>query len=298
MAVQEEQIRLEPSDVFYGLRNKDTVTCVADTTDSLLGTYFDMETVDLDGVVTQYRVHFGGAPAAGGRTLVDAGAVTDDTAEDVAEAARVAMAASIPGATTRRSGAVLTTENNAIGAMTAAAEGGTPTGFAFASVLAGAKDDLGGTDGAIEFSIELSLVDVKADQFGETLLDQVQNGNNLTASMSLLEVTEERWKQIVGNISGDSYTPAGGTEVTGLGGSKRFKNMKQYARELVLKPSNSSDNLRNIHIWRAFPNLESINFSGTELQKMELSFNAYQDSGRRSEVSLFAFGDGVQDLTA
>jgi hypothetical protein len=303
MSVTESNIKLEPCDVFFGLRQKDTLTFVADSSGSLDATYIDFETVTFAGVTTQYRAWFdvddgSTPPAAGGRTLVEVDIATDDSAATVAAAWQSAVDTAVAGASFTVSGAVVTVENNAMASVTAPVDGASPTGVTVANVFTGEKQDLGGTDGAVEFSPSFDFVDVVADQIGTTMLDKIQSGNNLEVSMSLLEVTSDRWSQIVGNIAGDEMTPSGGTKLVGAGESKRFVNMKQYARELLLKPSGSTDDLRNVTIWKAFPNMDSVNFSGNDLQVMEVTFSAFRDSTKESEINVFAFGDSHQKVLA
>jgi hypothetical protein len=120
---------------------------------------------------------------------------------------------------------------------------------------------------------------------------------NTTISMTLLEMTAARWTSIVGSVIGDEHTPSGGTLLTGLGESKRYRNLKQYAQELVLKPSNSSDDSRNLNFWKSYPAPASINFDN-ELQGMEIEWRVFRDSTRPDAVSVMAFGDGAQDVLA
>lgn len=299
MAVDPTKIGLKPTDVFLGLRNKDEVTTVADVAGSLGGTSWHFEKVALDGTVTQYYVWYDGGgdtdPAPAGRTSVTVSYTDNDTAATIASLTQAAVDA-VAGVAARVSADKVTLFNGAIGAMTAATD--VNSGFAFANAVAGEKDDLGSLDGAPDFSSSFSFVDVKADQLGDTLLDQVQNGVGLEVTMSLLEVDPLTWEKIVGDVAGDKYTPGGGTQLVGVGTSKRFNNMKQYSKELVMKPSNSSDDLENITIFNAFPDLTSITYSGTELHKMEVTFRAFVDTSKNEKVSLYAYGDTSQDVEA
>ena len=299
MAVDPTKIGLKPTDVFLGLRNKDEVTTVADVAGSLGGTSWHFETVALDGTVAQYYVWYDGGgdtdPAPAGRTSVTVSYTDNDTAATIASLTQAAVDA-VAGVAARVSGSKVTLFNGAIGSMTAAAD--VDSGFTFLNVVAGVKDDLGSLDGAPDFSSSFSFVDVKADQLGDTLLDQVQNGVGLEVTMSLLEVDPTTWEKIVGDVAGDKFTPGGGTQLVGVGTSKRLNNMKQYSKELVMKPSNSSDDLENITIFNAFPDLTSITYSGTELHKMEVTFRAFVDTSKNEKVSLYAYGDSSQDVEA
>jgi len=300
MAIDPTKMGLKPVDVFFGLRNKDTVTTVADVTSSLQSLSFNFETVALDGTVVPYYAWFnvgaaGIDPATAGRTGAEVAFAADASATVIATALAAVLDA-LPLVSSKSSGAVVTIRNQAMGAMTAATE--VDSTFTFASVTVGAKEDLGSLDGAPDFSPAFSFVDVKADQLGDTLIDQIQNGVNLEVTMSLLEIDADKWATIVGNIAGDKYTPSGGTELVGVGTSKRFNNMKQFSRELLLKPSNSADDLGNLTIYGAFPDLTSITFSGSELHKMEVTFKAFVDTAVNDAINLYSYGDSAQDIDA
>lgn len=301
MAANEANMKLEPCDVFFGVRNVDKVTCVADVAASLQDTHFDFETVDLDGTVSQFRPYFdvdnaGTPPAAGGRTLVEVDISSGDSASVVAAALEAALEAAVSGAQFKADGADVYIYNNSIGAMTAAAD--VDTGFTFANDSAGSKEDLGGTSGGVEVSPSVETVEVTADQFGSTILDEIMVAHNVEVTMSLLEMTASRWESIIGNIVGDKLTPAGGTQLVGYGETKRFQNMSSYARELVLKPVNQVDNSRNLNFWKSYPLPESINYSGDDLQVMSITFRAIRDTSKNTKINIFAFGDGSQDVVA
>lgn len=297
MAVDPSKIGLKPTDVFLGLRNKDEVTTVADVAGSLGGTSWHFESVALDGTLVQYYVWYdSGAdvdPAPAGRTAVLVSYSANDPATTIASLSETALGA-VGGFAVRRSGAVLSLSNGAIAAQTSAAD--VDSGFGFVNLVIGEKTDLGSLNGAPDFSPSFSFVDVKADQLGETLLDQIQNGVNLEVTMSLLEVDSVKWSQIVGDVAGDKFTPGGGSELVGVGTSKRFNNMKQFSKELVLKPANSTDDLENLTIYNAFPDLTSITYSGTELHMMEVTFKAFVDTTKNNKINLYSYGDSSQDV--
>ncbi len=285
--INEENIQLVPVDVFTGLRNKDSVQCVADVADSLLGTYFDFDSSDIDGNVSLYRVHFGGAPAADGRTLIDAGAVTGLSAEAVATALDSALSADAGRFSNSRTTDTVTIESGMIGAVSAATDSGA-TGFTFTSLVVGESFSFGATDDC-SMSVEFGSVDVTASQLGETLLDSIQNSSNLTITVPAKEAVARLFKETLGTVDGDVLT-VGADEVIGVGESKRFQNLKQYSKELVLRPSNESTLDNAWAVWRARPNLTGLNFSGSELQVLELEFSAFRDSSRPEKVSVAGRG--------
>jgi hypothetical protein len=292
MAVTESNLRVEPVDAFYGDRNKDTITTIADSTDSLDGTYWTFYSLASDGTETGYFVWYntsGGAavsPAPAGLTEIEVAITTDDTAAAVASATNTALSA-VTGFSNKVSGAVLTIESGYMGAVTAPVTD-VDAGFTEAVVTTGAKFDLGGHED-IDLSFTIDKTDLLASQLGTTLLDQVNTGTNVSVTIPVLEVTPTLWQKLVGSTFGGTET-VGANSIHGIGESKRFSNLKQYASELMLIPSNASDDTRNIHIWSAMPDLTGLNFSGSDMQKMDLEFSAYRDSDRPETVSVAGLG--------
>ncbi len=304
MAVTEGNIKLEPTDLLYGRRQKNTVQTRADSSSDLQNDSWTFSTTDLSDATILYHCWYnvagGGVdPAPAGSTEIEVAISADDTAAAVASAtiAAIDAIAAVKVSVKLKSGTTDTInwEHGYIGPGVEPAEG-VGTTFTFAEVTAGTKADLGGTED-IEFSTEFSMVDVKASQLGETLLDQIQNGSNVTISVPLLETTAAQWKRIVGNIAGDTLT-VGANDLEGIGESKRFSNMKQFSRELVMRPSNAADNSSNITVFAAFPKLDSLNFSGSELQRMQVEVSAFRDSTRPQEISVAAYGDSSKGVLA
>lgn len=298
MAVNASNIILEPCDVLIGRRERTAITFVADSSSSLNDTYFTFGSAGSSSTATHYAWYSvaaaGSDPAIAGLTGIEIAIAEDAAASSVASATETEIEA-IDGFNTVLKSGVLYVENKEIGTAFEADDTGS-TGFTFVQESVGFKEDLGGTSGGTTVSPDVTRVDVKADQLGDTLLDEILNGTNATVAMSLAEVTAANWSTIVGKVIGDEITPASGTKVIGYGESKRFVNLSNYSVELVLKPSNSSDDLRNITLFKTSCIPSSINFSGTDLQVMEVEFKAYRDVTKDPSVNLMAFGDTSQNL--
>lgn len=298
MSVTESNIILEPVDVLLGNREKTLVTCVADSSGSLNNKYFELSTAD-STVFTHYvwlNVNAAGVDPVGTGTGIEVAVATDASASVVAAAVSAALEL-IDGFSTKVSGAAVTIENKEIGDALAAADTGV-TGFTIAQSVVGSKFDLGATEGGVSFAPSNDFVDIVADQLGSQILDKAKTGTNIEVTMTLKEVTASFWEKVVGAFAGDSITPSGGTLVVGYGESKNFTNMSTYTQELVLKPVSATDDSRNYHFWKSFPVPGTVSFSGTETQGMEVTFSMLRDTTRTSEVNLFAFGDGTQNLLA
>lgn len=143
------------------LTNETSVLCVADDTSDLQDTYFKFYVL-VDGEIVAYAVRIsvdaGGtyAPVAGCITL-HANIAEDDLAATVATAVHAVIDASVVGATATLDTATITIVNDAIGAVTAAAD--EDTGFTIATERAGADApdagnfSMNGTDAEVAASI-------------------------------------------------------------------------------------------------------------------------------------------------
>ncbi|MDH3324065.1 MAG: hypothetical protein OEL89_00340 [Candidatus Peregrinibacteria bacterium] len=290
MAIQD--FRLDAANVSFGKRTKTLVTAVADVADSLDGTYFTVSTPTVD-----YYVWFDGVaaadPAPASKTGIAIAYTTGATAITLAGLIKTAMEAVNFWVLDNGDGSFYI-EPKKVGIAVGAVD--VDCGFTFVSSAVGFGGDLGRTSDGISVEFSKSYFDLKANQSGEALLGQVKTGESVSVSMNLIEMSKQRWADVVGNGAGDKVTPAGGTEVVGGGTSKDYLNMFDYAGELELTPINTPDGSRNFVIWKALPDPSSYSFSGTDLSTMSVSFSGYIDESKDAKVSLYAFGDVSQDL--
>jgi len=293
--------RLEPSTVTWGRRQCRSVLCVPDVAGSLNDKYFDLNSTDTSfDEVKHYlwlNVNSAGVdPAIAGQTGIEVAVATGATAIVIAAAIKVAVdllttkfkITAVDGA------GLVTIENLNIGPVSTEADSGT-TGFTLTELTEGIGGDLGSTTGGITFNMSQETTEITSDQTGSQILDEVFTGAALSMDMSLLEMSVAKWAMVVGGVSGDNFTPSGGTEVTGMGTDKTFKNAINFAGELVLKPLSTiaGDYSRNITFWLCAPVPSSINFS-SDVQAMDVTFKAYRDTTKNSKVDMFVFGDSTQ----
>lgn len=291
--------RLEAVNVSWGRRQCRTVTTIENAADVLDGKYLPLNYISAGAEVQGY-IWFdsdGGAvdPAPTGLTLIGAVSISSgDSAAAVAAAIKTTIDANANFKDATVSGSVVTIENLNVGAITAETDTDS-TGFTLAVLVSGIGGDLGATEGGIVLSTETTSVEIRADQFGELLLDEVITGNAASVEMSLLEMTPARWAVIVGGVVGDNLQ-GGSSEVTGIGESKLYQNLTDLSGELILNPVRlgSADRSSDIALWNCAPLPSSINFSGTETQKMEVTFKAYLDSTKDTKINLMMFGDHTQ----
>lgn len=283
-----------------------SVEAVADIALSLEDTYFEFDAPasDFDSTKTAesfYLWYDGGTgsdPSIAGKTAIPVVYVSGDSAITIATLTQAALDAVTPSRqTTGRDGAVVTIELREGGAVSSApADGAAPTGFTFVSITTGTGGDLGATQGGIQFSTESSSVDVVSDQTGSYVLDQINLGAAASVEMSIQELTADNLALIIGGVVGDNFTPSGGTEVTGMGEDKLYNNLLPLAGQLTLKPLNTpaDDNSENLTFWRSAPLPASINFDN-EIQALSVTFAAYLDPSKPSEVNMYILGDQDQD---
>lgn len=102
-------------------------------------------------------------------------------------------------------------------------------------------EDLGLTLGGVELTVETTTHETKVDQFGETVVNEIITGRNVTVSAPLAETTLENLVKVMPGAtlvtdSTDSTKKVVEIEI-GVG-----KSLLDYAAELVLHPIALADN--------------------------------------------------------
>lgn len=155
--------------------------------------------------------------------------------------------------------------------------------------------DLGYLDGDVEIKITESLQEIKTHQTGDQVIGNVRTGLAAEVTINLKETSIAQLKSMV-TASGDSMTPAGGTEVFGWGTSKIGSGTFANAKRLVLHGVNDGvSRAKDYTFWKAYPVLESIKLSGTEFQTLPLTFKCYIDTTKDPKICLGVIGDSAQD---
>ena len=299
MAKDTATIRVEPVDVYLGGQAVNTVTVVADVANSLDGDYFQIT----DTAAGIYHVWFntsGGAavdPAPGGGSVAIVVALTTGaSAATVASAVAVAVNAAAALVNATADGAVVTLKSQQLGAQTLVT--GT-SGFAVAVVTVGSMVELGYLDGDIELEFEEQIVDITSQQTGTDIIGGIRTGNNLSGfSISLKQNDTVIRDNVIKAFGWDSLTPGGGTEVVGLGETKKFLSTTTQAKRLVLHPTvlAVSDRSRDLMFWQAYLAFDGINFSGENIQLLNFSVRVFPDPGVNTKINKMAFGDWTQSL--
>ena len=167
--------------------------------------------------------------------------------------------------------------------------------IAVAVVNKGGFIDLGILDGNVEPSFTEDLLDVTGHQFGTSVLAQLRQGNNAEISLVLKESTKNLYKEVFG-AGGDTFTPSGGTELYGWGDSKQGGNTLINSRRLRFHPVRlaDADRSEDLTFWLAYPNPDSIVFSGESFNTLSVTFKTFLDLGKPEEIRRLAFGDSSQ----
>lgn len=297
---QVENITIEPVNPVWGRAERTCVNLVADVASSLEDTYFEFETVDPDEVVTEYYCWYdagsGVDPALAGKTAVPVVIAPNDSASVIAGLTTTALDALGELNAVQRAESVLM-ENSYLGAVTATVDGAAPTGFTFDQLSLGSKLVIGLTEDIV-FSTSELLLDVTASQLGAEVATRLRQGNEVgPLSINMKEGTLAKLQEII-QVGGSSYTPGGGTEVVGFGRAKSFTNVIGDAGRLILHPTRkaASDLTEDICVWKAYPNLSEITFSGESEKLVNVEFTAYQDEFVVDEVSKYVYGDWNQNF--
>ena len=298
--------QFEAAEARWGRQECRTWTTVADSSDSLDGTYLDLNLIGYDFAEDQYYVWFntsGGAatdPAISGKTGIEVAVATDATAAVVAAAIVSAIdTANVPVFVSASSN-VVTLTNQVQGAITAETDSGS-TGFTLSVGTVGLSVELGATDGPIELALNTETSVIQSNQTGSLAGSEIYLGSSAEISMSLIEVTKARFDTLVGEVTGDSVTPSGGTKVAGFGESRLFQALDELGGQLILHPIRlaDADKSSDVIFWSSAPLAESLNFDGTAPQALSVTFKAYLDRGQNTAINLFARGDWTQKgLTA
>lgn len=177
----------------------------------------------------------------------------------------------------------------------AGAEGAGTSGFVYAQEVEAQGGNLGKTEqGGVVLNLETQTAELKSDQTAELLLGEINQGNLTTIEMSLIEVTKERIKTLLGSVVGDIVDLGGGDEYVGIGTSKLFQELSALGGRMVLHPlriSDLSDRSEDwsFHLTAPIPN--SLNFSGTDQQALEMTFKPYVDESKNAKASVGGYGD-------
>lgn len=292
MSASAANIKISPIEAIWEIEEQVCIDVKGVVAADLNGQYFNIY-----DATTTYDVFFdldaAGTPNPGSGTGIEVDVATGDSAATILSAMETAIEAAT-GYTGRiedtRLFLVLDTTD-----VVANDAADVDTGFSIAVVNKGGSINLGLLDGDVEPSFSEDLLDVTAHQTGTSVLAQLRQGNNADVTLVMKESTTNLYKEVFG-AGGAAFTPGAGTELFGWGDSKQGANTIVDARRLRLHPVSKADAdlSEDLTFWLAYPNPDSIVFSGENFNTLTATFTTYLDFGKPKAIRRFAFGDSSQ----
>ena len=297
--------KIEPMSVTFGesIMQSENITFVADVAGSLNSKYFNFYTPGGVHHYAYFSINSAGVdPAVAGSTGHVIAGATGASAATLATAA-AAVLDIVAGFDCTASDVVITLVGTVAGYAKPAHEGAAATGFTFeVNYYGDTAIDLGYCDGDVTITHEEKLVDLTAHQTGTQVIGQISTGNTVGISVSLRESSVSQLRKII-LAEGDSLLPDGtgvsSTEVFGYGTSRQFKQTFSRSRKLVLHPVvlPASNMSRDVTVWKAFPKLKDLKYSGDNVLMIPVEFMVYPDYTKDARVQMCVFGDASQTLT-
>lgn len=298
--------KIEPMEVTFGedVMQSENITCVADVSASLNNKYFVFYEPSGTKHYAWFNVASGGTdPALAGATAHAVAISSGASASAVASASQAVLDV-ISGFDCSVDGAVLTLVRTAKGYAKPTHDGAAATGFALEVNYYGDEAvDLGFCDGDIELSHEENHVDLTSHQTGTQVLGNISTGSTVSLTINLKETAVSQLRKVIATGEGDAMIPDGtgasASEVFGWGTSRQFKQTNARARKLVLHPAvlPSSNKSRDVTLWKAFPKVNSLTFSGENVLTIPVEFSVYPDYSKQDKIRLCVVGDSSQTLT-
>ena len=298
--------KIEPMEVTFGedMMQSENITCIADVAASLNSQYFVFYSAAGVRHYAWYNVGGTGTdPSLAGATA-NAVAISSGASAAAVASATQAVLDAISGFDCSVDGAVLTLVRTSPGYAKPSHDGAADTGFSFEVNFYGdTAVDLGYCDGDIELTHEENYVDVTSHQTGSQVLGNIATGNTMSVTVNLKETAVAQLRKILATGEGDAMIPDGtgasSTEVLGWGTSRQFKQNFSRARKLVLHPVvlPASNKSRDVTIWKAFPKVGSLAYSGENILQIPVEFAVYPDYSKQDKVRMAVFGDASQTLT-
>lgn len=151
---------------------------------------------------------------------------------------------------------------------------------------------LGFIDGDLSFAVAEDAVDITAHEEGTNILTAIRTGKSAEISMALKETNTALVKYIF-QQGGSLATASGAASATiGWGNSKDFTQVTTQAAKLVLHPvvNAASNKSEDIAAWKAYPMVDSFDFSGENPSVINVTFKIFPDLTKDSH-RLFVIGD-------
>ena len=306
MVCKTQKFFFEAGLVRFGREHCRSIVTVADSSDNLNETYFDLNSQDPSFEnETQYFVWFntgaGTEPVVAGKTGIEVAINTDDTAEAVATALETAIEAlatdDFRAAVKVGSPSKVEIGNRFGGAITAETDSGA-TGFTLAVETVGIGGALGKTADGIELALGTETGDVTTNQTGSIINAQIYQGQTAEVTASFVELDTSKLRALFAVI-GDELQDTSDNYLIGGGESKLFQDLSVIGGQLVVHPQRLAltDYSRDLVLWSSAPKPDSLNFDGSALQQISTSFTGYVDDRYKQKINLYAIGPWTEKAT-
>lgn len=286
-------IKISPVDVTWEIEEQVCVVAQNAVATQLGGTYFN-----LFDPSTEYYVWFdvdAGSvdPAPAGKTAIEVSIATGDDVATILGAIQTAVEAATGYTGRIDNGTIFFTLDVTTKVTQDAVD--VDSGLEVGVVTKGSSTYLGIIDGDVEPSFTEDKLDVTGHQFGTSILAQLRQGNNAEVTLALKESNKALYQEIF-EAGGGTFTPSGGTELFGWGDNKQGGNVIKNSRRLVFHPvaKDVSDKSEDLTFWLAYPNPDSIVYSGENFNLLNATFTTFLDLGKPRTLRRFAFGDSSQ----
>jgi len=294
MANDVSNIRIEPVDLNWG--NPETTSVIV-TVGGGDGTSFHIDATDGTKFYVWGDSGASADPAPAGRTGITFSTAGGTTPLDAAAAVTaIAANANFNCKIDPDNSSKFIIQNVGIG--TAIASVDVDSTYTLAQVRLGSDFPLGFIDGDVEFNPTEDLFEVTAEQTGTQIIDKIRTGNNVEPVVVAMKESVAAKLKIMLEAGGVSVTPGGGTEVTGWGETKRFTNISNETRQLIFHPIRNAAAVLtdDLAVWRAYPNITGLNFSGESDRLINVEFEVIPDPILLTTLNLFVFGNHEQNL--
>lgn len=303
MAIQESldpsALRVEALSVFWGsrVRQVNTITAVADSAGSLDDTGFTVYLpAGYDGTVTSYTIGFN--ETTPGTFDYDVTISEGATATAVAEAIVSALSGEswVNSISNEDEVISLTLENFGLATIPADITG-SAAGFSYAIATSGEElADIGYTSEDITINLigEGGLVDITSHQSGARVIGAVRTGGNTTVALNFAEVSRTKMLERLENAGGTELTLSdASTKAIGIGTVNDFDNVYSESKILVLHPRRLpfSDHSEDILLWKTYPELGEMSFSGENQFVLPASFRTFPDRTKSNTYNIGLYGD-------
>ena len=286
---------LEAMAWYFGEVECRSVSFQPDTAGDQAGQYWDVNVITEDYEEKKYLVWLDDGVAvaptpAADQTLVGISYTQGDSAATIAAAFESGMASVEVNITV--DGDTAEYANDFLGAITTEDQSNAAL-LTFASDLVGFGGSLGAVaQGGATLETTQEFIEVTSDTSGSLILDKIFTGGNASISLTLAEMTAQRWEDLIGSTFGSVVT-VNSSKLVGFGDDKLYKSAFTFKGRLVGHPIRlpNSDRDSDICIWSTVPELSSVNYSGQDIQGAEFSFTALRDTSKPEGIRLFARGD-------